>query len=612
MINTFRNKVYNSVLLKSLQTLSKKDQKKFLIISFLQSILGCLDLIAVASMGILGALTISGLQSNKPGNRVSSALELLHINNLTFQQQVMILAFGASGIFILRTILSVFFIRKIYLFLSKRGAELTTSLFSKLISQSIFEIQRKTSQETLYALTSGVQAVSLLVLGTATTLLADISLTIIVLVGLFTVDPIIALTSLFIFGGLALLLFKSLNVKARKLGYVDAELTIESNEKILEVLNSFRELFVKNRRAYYVEEIKKIRLNIANNSAEQLFMPSIGKYVIESGVVLGILVLSAIQFALQDAKHAVAALTVFLAAGSRVAPAMLRIQHSLIQMKTAIGSAIPTFELISALRENKELDNFSNKFDTVHSGFIADIELQYVTFKYPNSSLNALDNVSLRIPAGSSSAIVGESGAGKTSLVDVLLGLITPSSGLVTISNRNPLSAISTWPGAISYVPQDIIINNGTIRDNVAQGYSEGNVTDELIWDALKVAQLEEFVKGLPNGLNTNVGERGAKMSGGQRQRLGIARAMFTKPKLLVLDESTSALDGKSEFEVTNSIQSLHGLVTVIIIAHRLSTIRTVDQIFYVSNGKIVSKGTFDELRLEIPDFNNQAKLMGL
>lgn len=612
MRNTVRSKAYNSVLFKSFQTLSKKDQKKFLIISFLQSFLGCLDLIAVASMGILGALTVSGLQSDKPGNRVSSALEVLHINNLTFQQQVMVLAFGASSIFILRTVLSVFFIRKIYVFLSKRGAELTTGLFSKLISQSIFEIQRKTSQETLYALTSGVQAVSLLVLGTATTLLADISLTIIVLVGLFIVDPIIAATSLFIFGGLALLLFKSLNVKARKLGYVDAALTIESNEKILEVLNSFRELFVKNRRSYYVEEIKKIRLNIANNAAEQLFMPSIGKYVIESGVVLGILVLSAIQFALQDAKHAVAALAVFLAAGSRVAPAMLRIQHSLLQMKTAIGSAIPTFELISELRESKESDNFSNSFNTVHRGFIADIELKSITFKYPNSSVKALDNVSLRIPAGTFSAIVGESGAGKTSLVDVLLGLITPSSGLVTISNKNPLIAISTWPGAISYVPQDIIINNGTIRDNVAQGYSQSNVTDELIWDALKVAQLEEYVKGLPYGLNTNVGERGAKMSGGQRQRLGIARAMFTKPKLLVLDESTSSLDGKSEFEVTNSIQSLHGLVTVIIIAHRLSTIRNVDRIFYISDGKILSSGTFDELRLEVPNFDNQAKLMGL
>ena len=218
MVNTFKSRLADSILLKSLRTLSKKDRKKFLVVAFLQSFLGCLDLIAVASMGILGALTVSGLQSNKPGDRVSAALEVLHINNLTFQQQVMILAFGAASIFLLRTILSVFFIRKIYLFLSKRSAELTTSLFSKLISQSIFEIQRKTSQETLYALTSGVQAVSLLVLGTATTLLADVSLTFIVLVGLFIVDPIIALTSLLIFGGLALLLFKSLNVKARRLG----------------------------------------------------------------------------------------------------------------------------------------------------------------------------------------------------------------------------------------------------------------------------------------------------------------------------------------------------------------------------------------------------------
>ena len=612
MINLFNNRLNDSILFKSLRTLSKKDRKKFLIIAFLQSFLGFLDLIAVATMGVLGALTVSGLQSNKPGDRVSLVLQILQINKLTFQQQVIILAIGASGIFILRTILSVFFIRKIYSFLSKRGAELTTSLFSKFISQSIFEIQRKTSQETLYALTSGVQAVSLLVLGTATTLLADISLTIIILVGLFIVDPIIALTSLLIFGGLALLLFKLLGVKARKLGYIDAELSVASNEKILEVLNSFRELFVGNRRAHYVREVMNIRLNIASNSAEQLFMPSIGKYVIESGLVLGILVISATQFALQDAKHAVAALTVFLAAGSRIAPAMLRIQHSLIQMKTAIGSAIPTFDLITALERINEMNNSSNILNIDHDGFTADVDVQSVTFKYPDNSVNNLDNVNLKIIAGTSSAFVGESGAGKTSLIDVILGLITPDSGSVTISGKNPIEAISTWPGAIAYVPQDIVINNGTIRENVTQGYSDTNVPDDLVWDAIKIANLDQFVKSLPNGLDTNVGERGTKMSGGQRQRLGIARAMFTKPKLLVLDESTSSLDGKSEFEVTNSIQSLHGLVTVIIIAHRLSTIRNVDQIFYISNGKIVSKGTFDELRLEIQDFNNQAKLMGL
>jgi ABC-type multidrug transport system fused ATPase/permease subunit len=355
-----------------------------------------------------------------------------------------------------------------------------------------------------------------------------------------------------------------------------------------------------------------IRLNIASNSAEQLFMPSIGKYVIESGLVLGILVISATQFALQDAKHAVAALTVFLAAGSRIAPAMLRIQHSLIQMKTAIGSAIPTFDLITALERINEMNNSSNILNIDHDGFTADVDVQSVTFKYPDNSVNNLDNVNLKIIAGTSSAFVGESGAGKTSLIDVILGLITPDSGSVTISGKNPIEAISTWPGAIAYVPQDIVINNGTIRENVTQGYSDTNVPDDLVWDAIKIANLDQFVKSLPNGLDTNVGERGTKMSGGQRQRLGIARAMFTKPKLLVLDESTSSLDGKSEFEVTNSIQSLHGLVTVIIIAHRLSTIRNVDQIFYISNGKIVSKGTFDELRLEIQDFNNQAKLMGL
>ena len=172
--------------------------------------------------------------------------------------------------------------------------------------------------------------------------------------------------------------------------------------------------------------------------------------------------------------------------------------------------------------------------------------------------------------------------------------------------------AVAKWPGAISYVPQDVVISNGTIRENVALGYPKEVATNELVFSALKIAQLEDFVSGVANGLDTPVGERGTKISGGQRQRLGIARAMFTKPHLLVLDEATSSLDGETEANISDAIHALRGSTTVVMIAHRLSTVRNADIVVYMADGKVVAKGTFDEVRNAVPDFDRQAELMGI
>ena len=180
------------------------------------------------------------------------------------------------------------------------------------------------------------------------------------------------------------------------------------------------------------------------------------------------------------------------------------------------------------------------------------------------------------------------------------------------ISGLPPSEAVSKWPGAIAYVPQDVFISNGTIRENVSLGYPPHEATDELVLDALQVAQLDSFVANLPLGLDTPVGDRGTRLSGGQRQRLGIARAMFTRPQLLVLDEATSALDGVTEATISQSINILKGRVTLVLIAHRLSTVLNADQIVYLSEGRVLSVGTFDEVRNAVPDFDVQAKLMGL
>ena len=607
-----REKWRRTTIGRSARVFSRRDQKKIFAVIVLQICLGFLDLLGVAIIGILGALAISGIQSGTPGNRVSAALDLIHIGNQPFQAQAAILGLGAAIILIGRTLLSVFFTRKTLFFLSRRGAVISSELVSKLLSQSLQKIQERTNQETIYAVTYGVTTITLGVLGTVVSLIADGSLMIVMAVGLFVVDPAIAFGTFFVFAIIGLIMYRLMNVRAKFLGIKNWELSLRGDEKIVEVLNSYREIIVRNRREYYVREIARSRMDLANVMAEIQFMPNISKYVIESAVVLGALIISAAQFMMQDAKHAVATLAVFLAAGTRIAPAILRIQQGTIQIRNSLGAATPTLQLIESLNDTKLAHKVLDTVITEHENFSGKVKIRNLTLRYPGKSIPALTNINLEFSHGESIAIVGPSGAGKTSLVDVLLGVLEPQEGSVEISGFAPIETIINWPGAISYVPQDVAISKGTIRENIALGYPIDVATDELVDSAIRIAHLVEFVSSLPDGIDTQVGERGAKISGGQRQRLGIARAMFTKPSLLVLDEATSALDGETEANISDAIQGLKGSVTVVMIAHRLSTVRNADLVVYMESGRIIATGTFEEVRSQVSDFDNQAKLMGL
>jgi ABC-type multidrug transport system fused ATPase/permease subunit len=356
----------------------------------------------------------------------------------------------------------------------------------------------------------------------------------------------------------------------------------------------------------------KLRLRLADASAETQFLPNISKYVIESSIIIGGLIIGAQQFFTQDATHAVSTLGVFLAASTRIAPAVMRIQQSAIQIKGSLGVATPTLDLIDSLGVERIDQDIEPTPKFSYPGFDSNLRIDNLQFTYPNGTEPALNNIKLEVPAGTSLAIVGPSGAGKTTFVDAILGVLIPDSGFVEISGIAPLEASRKWSGAIAYVPQDVIIVDGTILENVALGYAINQATREFVWEALNQAQLLTFVESLPQGLDTKVGEKGSSMSGGQRQRLGIARAMFTKPKLLVLDEATSSLDGVTESDLSASIRKLQGKVTVVMIAHRLSTVRDADLVVYMDKGAVIASGSFLYVRSCVPEFEQQAQLMGL
>ena len=602
----------DSTLIACARLLPKSDRRKLILVSILQLALSFMDLVAVGIVGVLGALTIRGINSQEPGDRVSAILDFLQLSNFSFQHTVAILGLLAGFLLISRTLASIFLTRRTLFFLARRGAYISSLLVSKLLTQSILVIQQRTSQMTVYSLTAGVEAIVLTILGTLVIMVSDITILLVMAIGLFAVDPRTAVGAIIMFGLVGYVSYQLMHKRARALGELNSRMQVESHEKIIEVLTSYRELTVANRKGYYANSISDIRRNVSSTNAEMVFIPNISKYVFESAVVLGAIVVSGIQFLLNDASRAVGTLSIFLAAGMRIAPAALRLQQGAIAIKTSIGTAKPTLQLIDQLKDIKPLEISKNSLDLMHKGFIPRVEIRNSTLTYPENGEPSVREISLVVAEGSTLAFVGPSGAGKTTIIDILLGVLEPQTGEVLISGEKPADASRIWPGAIAYVPQDIAIASGTIRENVALGYPREIASDDLVMNALKVAGLDSFVNSLKDGIDTVVGERGTKISGGQRQRLGIARAMFTRPALLVLDEATSALDGETELRVSDAIRNLRGSTTVVLIAHRLSTVRDADKVVYMADGRVIASGTFDEVRTQVPDFDRQAVLMGL
>jgi ABC-type multidrug transport system fused ATPase/permease subunit len=597
---------------RTLKLLQKKDRSKLIFLVAIQITLNLLDVIGIALIGLIAALSVNGVASKTPGTRIEKALRFAGIANLHLQSQVAILAICTTMILIIKTAASVFFTKRSLYFLSAKASSVSVKLLSKILSQDLIQMQRWTSQNVVYVISSGINSMVLGILGATISVIADLSLLIVISIFLFLVSPSVAMVSLIFFGIVGFFLYKSTHLRASKVGQEDAALTVKENDKILEVLSAYREAIVRNRRAYYISEIGSVNSLHAAVYAERTFMPNISKYVIEVSVVLGSILIGAVQFLLLDASHAIGTLSIFLAAGSRVAPASLRIQQSLLQLKTSMGAGSTSFELLDALKEIKTGELSHPVFNSTHIDFDPRIEIRNVSYTYPENPTFGIENLNLDIKKGQNIAIVGSSGAGKTTLADLILGVLEPQTGEILISGKNPRKAIELWPGAISYVPQDVLVVNGTIRENICLGYATSEVPDKEALAAASNATLLDFISSLPDGLETKVGDRGSKLSGGQRQRLGIARALITSPELIIFDEATSSLDGETEFKITDALKRIKGKCTVLIIAHRLSSVRDADLVIYLDRGKILAAGSFSDVRKQVPDFDRQAELMGL
>jgi ABC-type multidrug transport system fused ATPase/permease subunit len=605
-----------SVLKKALFLLNRSDRRKTFAVILIYIFLGILDIVAVFAFGIIGSLSVNGLSSKSPGGRTLLILDFLQIESKSLQFQVSVLGLLAASLLVMKSIMTLYLSRKTLFFLSSRCAVVSQILIHRLLGQRILTVRSRNIQETIYSMTAGVQSVVIGVLGTALLLFADLFLIFAFTFSLFIVDTLVALLSFLLFAGAGLLLYLYVHKRAEKFGGQSMQAEIRSSQRIYEVISCFKEVTVKNRRGFYAREIGSLRMAISEAQAGLGILSQISKYVMEITLVAGCILVGVIQFLSQPASRAVAVISVFLISSARITPAVLRVQTGIVSIRTSIAAAKPTLEMMNEFQdqisdlidENTEHVPFT---DFSHTGFVPKIELKEINFKYPGKKSRALKDIDLVIEPGQVIGIAGPSGSGKSTLADLILGMYSPSQGEATISNLDPVSAIRKWPGAISYVPQEVNIVSGSIKDNVCLGYDSRNFSDREVEDLLKQVQLSELLD-LPNGIHSDTGERGSKLSGGQRQRLGIARALFTKPRLLVLDEATSALDATTEANIVSYLNSVKKGITLIVIAHRLSTIKNADSIIYIKAGKIIGQGTFRQLIGRIPDLKKQANYMGI
>ena len=353
-----------------------------------------------------------------------------------------------------------------------------------------------------------------------------------------------------------------------------------------------KEIKVANKENYFINEYAKCGAGYVSAVQRYNLYNATPRLLIETVAIAGMILYMMFQIlqgtAVSEIVPQVAALAV---AAMRLIPCANRINNHL----TSISYFEPFFMGVSDNLQEEIRDESINYDENAYKQKVKvdkleikeTIELKDIVYKYPNTEVLIFDHADMEIPVGKSVGIVGTSGAGKTTVVDILLGLLRLQSGKILADGVEVREHYQSWLKNIGYIPQSIFMIDSTIRKNVAFGYADEDIDDEKVWRALKEAQLDEFVRGLPEGLDTSIGERGIRISGGQRQRIGIARALFEDPEVLVLDEATSALDNETEAAIMDSINRLHGKKTLIIIAHRLQTIEKCDMVYRVENGKV-------------------------
>lgn len=604
----------------SLRLLDRRDRRLLGAAIVLQMATSILDLIGVTLIGLVGALSMASVQGQQPPKSIATLVSALGLEDLSEAELLGVVAGAAAVLLLAKSVVSPLLMGRVFRFLARRQAMVSARLARELLSRPLTFVQQRSSQESAAALITGTSAATVGIVGQSVVAASEIALLVLLAMALLLVDPGVAIGAIIFFALFGLGLQRILGPRLSRISSQLQTENIASYSVVQEALGAYREITVADRRSLYADRIRNLRAEASGALADAQIFVLLPKYVSEAALVLGSFSLAVVLFATRPVAVAAGTFALFLATATRIMPSLLRLQSSALGIRAATGSAKLAYSLADDLGESPdapdvaavERQSIRRILQRGYPDFVPSIEMDNVAFTYPEAAGVAIQGISMVVREGQSVALVGRSGAGKSTLADIILGVLTPDAGELTVGGLKPVEAVRQWPGGIAYVPQDVMLANDSLRANVALGVPRADIDDGPVWDALRRAHLADWVQRQPDGLDTQIGERGQRLSGGQRQRLGIARALFSRPRLLVLDEATSALDAETEAAITAMLDELEENVTTVIVAHRLSTVRNVDLVVYLDEGRAQAQGTFDEVCSCIPALRRQAALMGL
>jgi ABC-type multidrug transport system fused ATPase/permease subunit len=509
------------------------------------------------------------------------------------------------GTFLAKGVFNIFFRRWMIRFVSLQAVETGDQLLRRYLSAPYWmHLQRNTAELTRTLLDGVDQTYTLVVVG-AVGAMSEIVTIIALSLVLLVLMPVPAILALVYFAICGYAVDRLIRRRATSAGRTMADSAHQVYVTAFQALGGVKEIKVRQRGQHFLDAYGRARMEFALARSSSGFLAELPRYILEIVFILGVALVAAAVYAANSGPKALSMVALFVAAGFRLLPSLVRLVSSLSNIR--VGRA--GFELVLADINSEMVAEKWATSDEHDVALTEALRLENVSYRYPGAEFDVVRGVDIDVPCGSSVALVGASGAGKSTIVDLVLGLHRPTGGRITVDGVDIAESIPTWQRTLGLVPQDVYLIDESLRSNVAFGEVADDIDEARIIEAVTRAQLDDLIASLPDGLDTFVGERGIRLSGGQRQRIGIARALYSRPQVLILDEATSALDNETERLITETIEALRGDMTIIVVAHRLSTVRNCDLVVFLSQGRVEVEGTFDEVRAGSAEFANLVAL---
>jgi ATP-binding cassette subfamily C protein len=593
---------------KSLSFMTPGERVKFFTLLVIRALVAFIDVVAIFAIGYLATSTTIILAQRDTSDQTITlgpfTIPTLSVEDLPFAVALVL------ALFVAKAVIAILLTHKLAHLLALVEARAARVIARNAFGKGLEGLRQHSREEILFAVQAGSPSAFNGVLNSLGTLVAEGALFVLVLTSFALMSPVVAGVTLVYFGFVGVIIQFFIGRLMQRTGAKIVETTVSANVGLSDLGEVLREATIQGRREFFYENIWKSRIESASNSATQVVLSGMPRYIIETSLIVGITIFIFFQFASGDIDSSVATLGVFLAGGLRLTASLLPLQGALLAIKQSSPTANRALALLHMTGESVAPEANSNLAKVSHEP--AAVTILNCSYVYTGSRVPALFEVTIQIPKGHQAAFIGPSGAGKSTLADVILGLVQPTGGTVHVDGIPPTKLIEANLGYMGYVPQKPGMVTGTIAQNIALGVPQAEINRQKLDDAISQSNLTSFVAQLPDGVNTNLGKRKDALSGGQLQRIGLARALYTEPRLLVLDEATSALDAESENEINIALENLRGKITVILIAHRLNTVQKSDIVFLIEEGRVSASGSFQSLLTSNRRVKNLVKLMSI